>query len=228
MINEKILLLIIGAFIGIVPAFLVKIIYDSFSKESKKESISIAIISELKEIKYQYLLTIYNIYSRYSLLDHENIEWLHENLKEFEKLEEAGNILKLFHGLTELTDLQIKAFLHSKQSVSTGKSLIPKKSRILFIEQNMDYIDLFDTDYQYKIIKIMRDIDRLNQQIDIVLFYERKTFEIEDEDNHKLICQNLDTAIMEIGTWGQNLVNIISEFIEKSEKSNLLPFQKKT
>ena len=213
MMNEEILLLIIGAFIGIVPGLLIKIVYDSLLKESKRESVSKAIISELEELKYQYLLTIYNIDSRYELLNREKIRWIYENLKAYKDIEDAENIIKGLKGFSVLNDNQINEFNRIKKSQSEGKSLIPKKSRVLFIEQNMDYIDLFNTDYQYKIIKIMKGID-------IALYYDRKTFEVEDEDNHRKICLNVDMSIKGIGRWGVILVNNISEFIEQNEKSN--------
>ncbi|MCH7518918.1 MAG: hypothetical protein IH964_07805 [Candidatus Dadabacteria bacterium] len=69
-------------------------------------------------------------------------------------------------------------------------------------------------------IKIMKGIDRLNQGIDIALYYDRKTFEVEDEYNHRKICLNVDMSIKGIGRWGEILVNNISEFIQMNEKSN--------
>ncbi|MCH7518898.1 MAG: hypothetical protein IH964_07695, partial [Candidatus Dadabacteria bacterium] len=120
MINEEILLLIIGAFIGIVPGLLIKIVYDSLSKESKRESVSKAIISELEELKYQYLLTIYNIYSRYELLNREKIRWIYENLKAYKDIEDAENIIEGLKNFFDLNDNQISKFNRIKKSQSEG------------------------------------------------------------------------------------------------------------
>ncbi|CAN0509316.1 unnamed protein product, partial [Scytosiphon promiscuus] len=181
--------------LGIVPAVLVKIIYDSIVNGFKKKSITKAIISELKEIKFQYVLNIFLIYSRHELLTRENIKWIYNNLKECSEIEEARNIIKGLHGFDKFSDQELEQYKLDRKEASLCKSLNPKKKKILVVEQNIEYIDLYDPEYQYKAIRILRGVDRQNQQLDSASIYHIKTFEVEDADNHAKVCKNQDIAI---------------------------------
>lgn len=216
--NEQLTLIAFGAFIGLITGVLGRVIHDSILIGQKKRRILDGFISELKELKYQYLMNIYLIYGRYALLNRESIDWLLENLEEYQNSEELDKTLESLRRLSKLNDPEFSELLERRKSESQGKSLIPKKSRIMFIEQNLDYLDIFDEDFQYKILKIMKGIDRLNQQIDIARTYDMKTFEVDDEDNHRKICANLDLSIQNLGRWQELSANDVSDFIKNYEK----------
>ncbi len=84
--------------------------------------------------------------------------------------------------------------------------------------QNLHYVDMFDKTLQYEILKILKKIDRLNQQIDIAKAYDMKTFEVEDPSNHRRICANLDISLQNLGRWEESTVRDIIAFIAKYEK----------
>lgn len=205
-----------GAFLGLFFGVIGKLIYDSISKCQKKKQILNGFIVELTALKYQYTLNTYLIYSRYGLLDKDNISWLIDNLEIFRETEKLDKTLENLKTLKEKSEdeTEFASLLVARKQASEGKSLIPKKTKILFIEQNLHYIDMFNEKDQLEILKIMKAVDRLNQQIEIAHMYYIKTFEVADPDNHSKITSNLDLSLQNLGRWQEQTVNDINKFIE--------------
>ncbi len=135
--KDQLILIAFGAFIGLIPGVLVKVVYDSISKSQKKKEVLNGFISELKELKFQYLMNIFLVYTRYSMLDREKIVFLLNNLNKCQDYEDSKATIKKLNDLNNTSDPTLSCILEVKKIESQGKSLIPKKTKILFIEQNL-------------------------------------------------------------------------------------------
>jgi len=213
--NEEMTYTLFGAFLGLFFGVIGKLIYDSIARYNKRKQVLNGFITELTEIKYQYVISIYLIYSRYGLLRDTNVTWLYNNLECYSEREELKNVLDSLKVLKVAGPVEFARLCAERTAKSAGLSLIPKKTKILFIEQNLHYLDLFNQKDQYNILKIMKSVDRLNQQIEIAKMYDVKTFEVEDPDNHRRICLNLDLSLENLGIWQEQSVNDINKFIEE-------------
>jgi len=215
--SEQLILISFGAFIGLITGVLGRVIYDSILIGHKSSKILNGIINELKVVKMEYLFNIYLLYSRYQLLTRENINWLINNFEEYRDTEDVSNILNFLSTLQNGSDQQLATININRRNASIGKSLIPKKIRHMFIEKHLDNLDLYEVDCQYKLIKIMKGIDRLNQQIDVAQIYDMKTFEITDPGNHSRVIANVDISLKKLGEWEKMSVDEISDFIRNYE-----------
>lgn len=216
--SQELTLIAFGAGIGLITGVLGRVIYDSLVRETKKSSILKGIINELKGLKNQCVNTTWLVYIRYGLMNREILDWIYDNFVDLKDIEDSDTSLESLERLRTYDDVTLANTFRMRHQIgeSNRTGLSFKKNRLLYIENNINNLSLFDIDIQYKILEIIKKLDRINQHIDHASKYFDLTFTL-DEDNYHTVSRNYDDSARNIGRWNYQLANDISKFVKKYE-----------
>ena len=181
----EILYLILGWLLGLLSPQ----ISERISRHYKKRDLRIGLISELKEIRYRLILTTYLLSKKAGSFNKDLIEWVRKQLEDYKERDHTKMTLSVLEKLSA-DPSQIAVIRSLSYDEETGLSL--KKFYLPFIEAKTDFFPVFGDGCRNLLFQIRFQIQALNEEIDNVLFYFRKTFDSSMSPvNHEIVRKNL-------------------------------------
>ena len=95
-----------------------------------------------------------------------------------------------------------------------------KKDDLLYINSNLGYLTLFDTDFHNRVL-VIRTHNRLgNDEIELAMYFYKMTFDMTlDEKNRDIIVKNLDDSYKNIARNSRQQVGRINQlFLAHNDK----------
>ena len=195
-----------------ISSLTVPFIIDRFRKKTKKEEIEKGINIELKEIKNRLINNSFQIYSKYGQLDRGLINWLIVNYKSVDSVDNDIKIINKLEQLNELDDQELqqsqiyKAIIQENRNTTLGF----KKFSLPFLDIHLNNLSLFDSIFQQKILYIRDRINLINEEIDLVLFFLKKSFDEVSIENSELLKTNSVNSEKKLADWSRQLVDKIN------------------
>lgn len=210
-----ILLVIFGWLLGLLTQPIVERIRTYY----KKKEVMRGIFTELKEYKYRMALSAWGIERDFGTYDKEFLEWTRDNIKEYESTftYKKNTIIEGIEKLLKLDDKKL-ALIREKEKRKTGRSL--KKDDLPYINSNIGYLPLFDTDFHNKVLEIRTHNRLSNDEMELALYYYKMTFDMTlDEGNRDIIGKNLDSSYKHIASNSRQQVHRINQlFLVHNDK----------
>ncbi|MCH7928777.1 MAG: hypothetical protein IID03_12490, partial [Candidatus Dadabacteria bacterium] len=107
----------------------------------------------------------------------------------------------------ELQQSQIyKAIIQENRNTTLGF----KKFSLPFLDIHLNNLSLFDSIFQQKILYIRDRINLINEEIDLVLFFLKKSFDEVSIENSELLKTNSVNSEKKLADWSRQLVDKIN------------------
>ncbi|MCD6317514.1 hypothetical protein J7M02_00415 [Candidatus Aerophobetes bacterium] len=201
-----------GWVLGFLGTLLLGWINQKKRTKNFKESLSL----EFKEVIPQLARTHYLLKEALGGLDRDLLNWAQSMFSKFPKGGEKT--LKAIERLLKRTDEELKV-LASQTKVSKKETLSIKKIILPFLQQNFSFVSLLTPDLQRSVAAIQRNINSLNEEIDLYYFYFKKTFDSTLTDkNYELVNKNIDHAYQSIADLSYKTAERISKTLPDLSK----------
>jgi len=204
---ERVIYIGLGSLLGFLLTLLLQRINRKKRSKEFKESLSL----EFQEVIPQLAGTHYLVKDALGELNLDVVKWTHSMLSKFPKGQEK--LLKSIGRLLKRTDDDFKA-LASQTKTSKKRTMSIKKITLPFLQQNFCSISLLDSDLQRSVAGIQRNVNSLNEEIDLYSFYFKKTFDSSlNARNYELVNRNIDHAYRAIADLSYKVAEGISKTI---------------
>jgi len=195
----EILYIIFGWLLGLLSQPIV----SKIEKHSKQKEIRNAIFSELQNIEIRLVVLCYKIQTHLGKNDMETLIWIKGIYKKY-KGNFPHRLLDTFEKLSQAPDDQFDEIIRTSKA-EDDISISPKKYSLPYTESILEYLSVFDSNFQKNIFDIRTQINFLNDDIENSSFYFRLTF--------KPSCMNLNKEIIR-----SNLNNCYNDIQERCKK----------
>ena len=181
------------------------------NQKKRKNDFKESLCVEFKEAIPRLAGTYYLLKEALGELDRDVLSWTQSMFSKFSK--DDKKLLKSIGTLLKKTDDELKALaLHSKDSKRKTTSI--KKMSLPFLQQNFSSISLLNPNFQRSVAGIQRNINSLNEEIDLYYFYLKKTFDSTlTAENYSLVNKNIDHAYQAIADLSYKTTERISKTI---------------
>ncbi len=115
-----------------------------------------------------------------------------------------------------MSDEQITAFVNDlsrrEKEKKGGKSgLTLKKILIPYTDSKLGFLSQFDENFQRLVLIIRRELNAVNEDIELAWYYFKQTFESHSDINRQLIEANLNTTYLDLAGKTRRLADRIEE-----------------
>jgi hypothetical protein len=203
---------IIYTTLGWVLGFFGTLLLQWINQKKRKNDFKESLCVELKEAIPQLAGTYYLLKEAVGELDRDVLNWTQSMFSKFSKddkkgLKSIGTLLKRSDDELKALALQIKA---SKRKTTTSI----KKVSLPFLQQNFSSISLLNPSFQRSVAGVQRDINFLNDEIDLYYFYLKKTFDSTlTAENYSIVNKNINDAYQAIADLSYKTAERISKTI---------------
>ena len=202
--------LLLGWVLGLLSALISRVLPDIIKKHSDKKKLEIGIFTELKELKFRLAIIVFQIISKYGTLDKDLLNWLRPLVEE-SKGSFSKDLLDPIEKLLKFDDDHFKK-LNEYTKLHAPSALSLKKYHLPFLDSKISELSLFDIEFQNRIFEIRTQINFLNQEVEHSKFLYEKTFDSTlNQENHKIIHQNLTNIYRHISTTARVIIDLISK-----------------
>ena len=210
---EKILLLLMGAIVGILS----KMAHGWWKQSLIKRQVKKALKSELNEAKIFLALNALFIDQKYGTYDRKMLLWVRDqtgNMKETKARQELTQSLSMMAKESD-EDIEKRRKKHSSDSIKErGIGVDIKKTELPYLTSQFDKISLFGEDVRRLLININSRIGICNHEIDNSKRYMDLTNTLTGE-NHERNLVNLEDSNKQVGQIAKKIVNLIDSVIPK-------------
>jgi hypothetical protein len=146
------------------------------------------------------------------LYDKDQLIWVRANLENYEGTDEIEDILKALKALLALGDEELKQLNDATRKKGKGRSI--KKDALPFLNSNISYLPLFDTELHKMLVEIRSHNNIMNGEIDQSEYFYKMTFDMNlDNNNRAIINQSLDKSYRFIADDSRRQVNRINMLV---------------
>ncbi len=210
---EKILLLVMGAIVGILG----KMAHGWWKQSLIKREVKAALKSELIEAKIFLALNALFIDQKYGTYDRSMLLWVRDQVGDMKDLKARQELTQSLSMMAKESDKDIekKRKKHSDDSIKErGIGVDIKKAELPYLTSQFDKISLFGEDVRRLLIDINNRIDICNQEIVNSKKYMDQTNTLTGE-NHQRNLVNLEDSNKHVGQIAKKIVNLIDSIIPK-------------
>ena len=172
---------------------------------------------ELKEAMPRLAGTYWLLKDALGELNRKAIDWTYSILSEFAKDEKKT--LKSLDSLRKKTDEDLKALALSIKASNKKKTMSVKKLHLPFLQSNLPGVSLLSPASQRLVAAIQRNVDSLNEEIDLYYFYLKKTFDgTLSKKNYSIVNRNIDHACGSIADLSYKTAELLSRTLSDLSK----------
>lgn len=203
---------------GWVLGFLSTLVLQWINRRKRKKDFRLGLCVELKEAMPRLAGTYWLLKEALGELDRKAIDWTYSIFSEFAKDEKRA--LKSLDSFRKKTDEDLKALaLSIKASNKKKKTMSVKKLHLPFLQSNLPNVSLLSPASQRLVAAIQRNVDSLNEEIDLYSFYLKKTFDgTLSEENYSIVNKNIDHAYGSIAGLSYKTAELISRALSDLSK----------
>lgn len=174
---------------------------------------------ELKEAIFSLTSLYFLLMKKLGKADRKFLEWIHKMF-----LTSKGAQDRLTQGIKrmlEKSDSEIRTFADLEAQVQARSSTSLKRVSLPYLERELNFVTHLNPKLQRYITEIRRQVEALNEEISLYMWYFRKTFDSNlSEKNHRIIKGNLDSSSKSLAGLARNTVENMAVLI--SELNNEL------
>lgn len=201
-----------GWFLGLLST----LVLQRINRRKRKKNFELGLCVELKEAIPRLALTYWLLKEALGELDRKAIEWTYSILSEFAK--DDKKTLELLDSFRKKTDKDLKALALSIKA-SKKKTMSVKKLHLPFLQSNLPSVSLLAPGSQRVVAAIQRNVDSLNEEVDLYSFYLKKTFDATlSEENYSIVNINIDHAYGAIADLSYKTAELISRALSNLSK----------
>lgn len=197
---------------------------ERINRHYKKQDFTIGLLSEFKELKARLIANVYLLIKKIGTCKKEQLEWLVNNIDEYEGSYPPQGIKQNLTKLIEQANTdQIETIGLIDEYASESRGLDLKKFFLPFLEAKIDSLSLLDEKFRIQVFEIRSKIIIINEEIDNARFFFRKTFDSSlDELNQKIIKINLESSYSHIVDQAMSTVEKISNLLSSTVNKKII------
>ncbi|MFA5858672.1 MAG: hypothetical protein WC955_06365 [Elusimicrobiota bacterium] len=215
---EKLAYVILGWLLGIGGQFLLA---RNISIRNMK-SFKTCLVSELENIASVLSWAYYLLNCKIRKFDSNSFRWWVIAIKEFDT--NMSDDEKELISKVESNFEQCSKIHKLKYGNTNNNYLFVKKIRLPYLEQNLTSISLLDSSIQKNIMSLLRQINTINEEIELLNFYFKKGFDLNCTDTDEIIKgftldENQIAAYHNISRHIKDTIELIREIIRCTIKA---------
>lgn len=210
---NNVIFLLLGWLLGLLSP----VIVDGIKKHLKKKELKKSFYNELNDIKGRLICCVYQLESQYGKYDRELLKWLKSYKTNILKLIKDTYIFEHLDDLLDLDDEQLTIKLYTHKKTFSGGFFAPM-IRLSFIDSNINYLSLFETEFQKQIQDIRAQIHFFNEHNSQLRYFYKMTFDenISDE-NHEIIRNNFKESCLDLNRISKLIIKRIECFVSQRD-----------
>lgn len=208
--------IILGWLFGIFSAVIIEQIKKLFTKRDIKRGI----ITELKELQLRLAAICYSSIIDYGNISEDWAKWFKPYYKIFKESDEFDYLKDRHKSDIKIDNYTDKEFYDYLLFVQTNnKTNEPKSTKIYpkvvlpYLNSNYNTISLLNEKFVKNILKLQREITKINFDYEQVWFYHTKTFERITDNNYDVVVQNIEDISNRISVDTKHIILLIEKII---------------
>lgn len=205
--TEKIIFLFLGWLLGLLSP----IIADAIRKRREAVEVSIALQTELHELRYRLACSAYFIEIRFGEVNRQFLEWLQPVFRNYKGINPSENLLKLVEMSLTYTDQQIAALAEHSKTPPDGALSLKKYSSPL-LDSKISSLSWFSERLRNQLLELKTHQALLNEEVEQARYFSGLTFQssISDE-NYKRAVENVINGYKQYSSRARLIVDLIGK-----------------
>ena len=193
---------------GWLLALLAPVIVDANKRRRENDLGRLAIMSELRELGCMLSTAAYGARMRLGTVDRKFLEWLKCDLEHHASTPEFQAFVPKLRKQLCLTDGEMKA-VAAHMSADDGKGTMLQKYPVPLLDARVSALWSFDTSLQRELLAIRQNLGMLEDVVDRSRKYFDMTFTKLEEENHRLVAENLEQTYALYAERAERIVRMI-------------------
>jgi hypothetical protein len=202
--GKTIIAILIGWLLGLLSPPIVEWIQRRRRRAELVKSFQI----ELEGLRLSLASVTYSLGSRRGDVDRELLEVIEPILRSDTTFPEALGMADAVRLLMELSDEQLAS--HAIASSAGASQLGLKRITVPFLSSQLSSLYLFSPEFQRIALKIYSRLAIINEEIDIVAFNLKKTFDALSVENHAIVIGNLNQSYQFLSRLCRRLIDDVN------------------
>lgn len=217
--TDPLIALLLGWFLGIAGALIAsRVQHAHHLKESSR-----SIIAELKELRFQFAITLFRIGCRLGNLSKDQLQSISGILRDYKGPLSDPRITKALKETSQMCEKQFPEWLKQFQDPDTTIGLI--KFNAFSLESQIAVLGAFPYEFQYRAFNLLRVIRAINEHVDESRNYHHKTFDPDlDANNRQILEKNLNMISLTVYEQAEIALELIGGLLEQERKLSLSIF----
>ena len=201
---EKLAFVALGWLLGL----LAPVIVDAIKRRRENNLGRIAITSELRELGCMLSTAAYGARMRLGTVDREFLEWLKSDLEHHASTPEFQAFVPRLRKQLSWTEEELSA-VATHMSADDGKGTMLQKYPVPLLDARVSALWSFDTTFQRELLAIRQNLGMLEDVVDRSRKYFDMTFTKMEEENHRLVAENLEQTYALYAERAERIVKMI-------------------
>ena len=185
---------------------------DAIQNSYRRAAIQKSLFVELHDLRCKLAMGTFLLAERTGTLNRELLLWLEPIEKSYQGFYAQPDFGKGIQGLLKLNDQQLQELC--KQSADRGLSL--KKYALPFLELHLSSLPLFSPEFQRNALEIRAQLSAINEEIDLVRFYQAKTYDSSvTPENYEIIRSSIKRLYGDIGRMWRDLADNTGKLLQR-------------
>jgi hypothetical protein len=205
---------IVGVILGWLLALLSPVIVEAIKRPRAKRDLERAFFSELLEIKFRMLGSVFQLARATRSVDRLLLQWIvaHSDGHESDSVyTETMTSIKQVLGKPEQEMSIYLKVLGDKAPSSLSLKTYPTP----FLDSHIPSLSLFESEFQQKIMDVKSRINMINQEVEQNRMYLQLTFQPISQENHATVSGNLDSSYLFQRNFSKDIVERIEQLMNK-------------
>ena len=209
---KDVLLILLGWLLGLLSPVITTAIKDKREGEILKKALE----SELQELRYRLMLSVYLVQFKYGTLDHEFFEWAQSILTKYKGINSGDSLLKVLGPLLKLGKNEMAMYVEkAKEKEKPGSGLSLKKYSLSLLDTSMASFSKFDPIFRSHLLEIKTRIGFLNEIIDDTRYYYQLSFQNGiSSENYAIANTNMINSHKFYASRARDIIGIIGKIVD--------------
>jgi len=209
---EKLTFLALGWLLGLVAP----VIVDAIKRRRENKLGRLAMTSELRELGCMLSTAAYGARMRIGTADRRFLEWLKNDLEHHASTAELQAFLPNLSKQLSWTDDELKA-VAAHMSAEDGKGTMLQKYLVPVLDTRVAALWSFETSFQRELLAIRQHLGLLDDIVDRSRKYFDMTFTKLEEDNYRLVTENLEQCYSLYAERAERIVTMIRKLANAAQ-----------
>lgn len=198
---------ILGWLLGVLSTPLVMYLTATVERRRFKNVLQ----EELRETRFRLTALIFSLRNHLGTIDRSTLQWIVSELESYPQRPERDKLLEGTQRLNELTDAQLTALATRPRDPLGTKAV--SKVVTPYLSAKLDSIGLLCADKQKDLVNLLHYVEVINLKATEMADWDRRTFEVTNDDNHALAAGNSESSMKAIITAAERAAACIKNYL---------------